>query len=129
LVPGLILASNVFRPRNQNVDQPYFDWICISLMGSALAAFIMLLFFFWNVERYLSDFFPALTLLSLIGFWQGYSLLVNKSIGRKLYAIAASTAAIASIGFSILLAISMGLDRYRLFNPDLIHWLRNSLTG
>jgi hypothetical protein len=129
LLPGLILVLKMFRSRNQIENQPFFDWICVSLMGSALAAFIMLLFFFWNVERYLSDFFPALTLLSLIGFWQGYSLLVNKPIGRKLYAIAAVLAAIASISFSILLAISMGLDRYRLFNPDLIHWLRNSLTG
>jgi hypothetical protein len=129
VLPGLILTLNLFRPGNRFENRRLFDWVCISLVGSSLAAFTMLLFFFWNVERYLSDLMPALTLLSLIGFWQGYSFLVNKPIGRKLYTVAAGSTAIVSIGISILLAISMGLDRYRLFNPDLIHWLRNSLSG
>lgn len=91
---------------SQAPDSEFFSWIIICLTGCWLAAFGVLQFFFWAAMRYMQDFMPALMMLSLIGFWQGYKLLAPRPAARKLYAVFGIVLAIASIIISTLLAIS-----------------------
>ena len=128
-LPTAFTLRKLLKTTDLNTDQRALNRISISFVGIVLAASIPLLFFFWNVERYMADFIPALTLLSVVGFWQGHVLLTEKGALRQLYSLAASAVALVSMGLTMLLAVSMGLDRFRLFNPELIHWLRNSLGG
>ena len=47
------------------------QWISISLAGSILLTFIAQQSFFFTTMRYLLDLAPMLSLLAVIGFWQG----------------------------------------------------------
>lgn len=84
-------------------DRDIFLWLVPCLAGMALAAFAVLQFFFWTAMRYLEDFMPALILLSLIGFWQGLSLLGTGSIRGRLYGLAGVSLAAFSVAISILI--------------------------
>jgi hypothetical protein len=64
------------------------------------------MFFFWAGMRYLGDFLPLLTILSAIGFWQGYRLAAHKSLINTLYILAGIILASISIIMGTLLAIS-----------------------
>jgi hypothetical protein len=55
--------------------------------------------------RYAEDFMPALTLLSLIGFWHGYASLQNSKRGKVFASLGIILAGI-SIIIGILLALS-----------------------
>ena len=84
-------------------DRDFFAWLIICLAGACLAAFSVLQLFFWTAMRYLEDFMPALTLLSLIGFWQGLNLLGTGSIKGRLYCLVGVLLAATSIVISILI--------------------------
>ena len=57
--------------------------------------------------RYVEDFMPALTLLSIIGFWQGYQLLSQDPKRGKTYATLGVILAGVSILAGTLLALSI----------------------
>jgi len=88
-------------------------WFLLMLASSSLAAFLFLMTFFWSAMRYLLDFVPSLLALSVIGFWQGYTLL-SDSPAHKVYIFFGSSLAGASILVSILLAISINDARFQI---------------
>jgi hypothetical protein len=83
------------------------DWIVTSLLGAYAFAFCFLLIFFWAAMRYLGDFMPALTIASLLGFWQGHKLLAQRPIHQRIYSSLGVILAITSLVMNILLSISV----------------------
>jgi hypothetical protein len=83
-----------------------FHWITFSLAGSFLLSFGCLLVFFWAAMRYQEDFIPTLTLLSVIGFWQGYQSFSQDTQKRKMFAIFGTVLAGTSVLVGIFLALS-----------------------
>ncbi len=111
LVPTAWLATKVFRKKpagapGLDLQAASFQWIVTSLLGSFVLAFGFLLVFFWAAMRYAQDFMPALTLVSLLGFWQAYCAFSQDAQKRRAAAAAATALAVASIGISTLLALS-----------------------
>jgi hypothetical protein len=88
------------------------NWVIIVLTGIPLLGFVFLLSFFWSAMRYLDDFVPSLILLGVIGFWQGYQLLLGKQKSTKLYAVIGIVLAVCSIVNSTLLATSVNDARF-----------------
>lgn len=110
-VPASILLKQLFRKRqaNRSNEQPEavsLGWVMTSLIGSASLAFICLLAFFWAAMRYAEDFMPALTLLSIIGFWQGYRSLARDPKKGRMFAMFGTVLAGISAIVGILLALS-----------------------
>jgi hypothetical protein len=117
--PVLVLFSSPFRKRHadnfgNDTERKFLNWITISLSGSFLIAFGILLAYFWVAMRFLEDFMPSLVVLSVIGFWQGYQFLSQKPAGRRLYTVFGVTLASASILISTLLAMSTNDARFEL---------------
>lgn len=83
-------------------------WLTTSLFGSFAFPFLSLLTFFWAAMRYAEDFMPALILLSILGFWQGYTSLPRPSKQCIMYA----SLGILLAGFSILVSILLALSIY-----------------
>jgi len=83
------------------------NWIITSLLGAFSSAFCLLLIFFWAAMRYLGDFMPALTMISVFGFWRGYQSFGQKPINRRIYATVGIIVAIATIIINILLSLSV----------------------
>jgi len=106
--------SNIFKRKlvEDADDAPIFNWIIATLSGSALTAFSFLMMFFWAAMRYAEDFMPSLIMLSVIGFWQGYSLLSHKLLARKVYVAFGLLLASITIVVSTLLAISINDARF-----------------
>ena len=90
----------------KNSGDRLLTWISINLVFSCLAAFSLVMFFFWAGMRYLSDFLPFLIILSIIGFWQGYSFSVQRPLTKTLYILSGIFLAGFSIIMGTLLAIS-----------------------
>lgn len=98
-------ANQSANSEEESVVGP-LHWITLSLTGSFLASFLLLMIFFWAGMRYAADFLPALTMLSAMGFWQGYQALRQKFPAKKVYSIAGIILAGISIVMSTLLALS-----------------------
>ncbi len=81
--------------------------ITIGLLGSFLLPFVSLLAFFWAAMRYAEDFMPALILLSIVGFWQGYQICNPNSRKGKMYTTLGAILASLSILIAICLALSI----------------------
>lgn len=92
-------------PKTHGMD--FLDWIITSLLGSFLSAFALLLISLWTMIRYLADFMPALTILSILGFWQGYQFLNQSPRYQRIYSTLGIILAGASITVNILLSISV----------------------
>jgi hypothetical protein len=85
-----------------------FSWITSSLIGTFLLSFISLLTFFWTAMRYAEDFMPTLTLLGMIGFWQGYQALSQSSNKGKIYTVLGLILA----GLAIITGTFLALSTY-----------------
>jgi hypothetical protein len=85
----------------------FLKWIITSLTAAFLSAFGFLLISSWTMIRYLADFMPALTMLSILGFWHGYQLLVEQSRNQRFYLILGIFLAIVSISMNLLLSIAV----------------------
>jgi hypothetical protein len=85
----------------------FLSWIITSLMGTFLSAFGLLLISLWTMIRYLADFMPALSMLSILGFWLGYQLLAQRPRYQRLYSILGIILAGATVTDNILLSISV----------------------
>jgi len=92
---------------SENSNTASLRWIITSLLGSFALPFISLLVFFWAAMRYAEDFIPALTLLSIIGFWQGYQATLQNSSKGKMYTAVGLLLAGLSILVGALLALSI----------------------
>ncbi len=126
LIPVFKLVINYRKNNKKNritKAHVFFNWVLISLASSSLLAFILLMMFFWTGMRYIQDFMPALILFSVIGFWQGYKILIQKPVVLRLY----STIGLVLSGYSIivssLLAISGNIVRFLQESPDVLNWL------
>jgi hypothetical protein len=111
VIPLIVLLSNLFKGNSaeksgEDNDHRILAWIAFDLSGSFLIAFSLLMIFFWAGMRYMGDFLPVLSVLSLLGFWQGYRSTTNKTLTKNLYTLSGVILAGVSIFMSILLAIS-----------------------
>lgn len=93
------------RPKENNHD--LLDWIIATLVGAFASALIMMLIFFWIAIRYMGDFMPALTMLSILGFWQGYQLLSRVPVHRRIYSILGIMFTSTGIIVHILLSVAV----------------------
>jgi len=112
LVPIVILIVKTIQntPSKWIEKDDSYDlmgWISISLLGAFSSAFGLLLIFFWAAMRYLGDFMPALTILSVFGLWQGYQLLGQSTVKQRIYLIIAIALAITGVVINTLLSLSV----------------------
>jgi len=116
--PFLIFAFLVGADARQKLR-----WILRALIGSTLLIFFTLQIFFYVAMRYLLDVVPALSLLALIGFWQGLRLLQSRRIARRLFAILGMGLGAYTIAVSFIISVSSHSRQNQIFNPDLLQRL------
>jgi hypothetical protein len=92
---------------NKDPDMAIFNWVTTGLIGSFIFSFLCLLMFFWAAMRYAEDFMPTLTLLSIIGLWQGYQASSQNPNKGKMYTALGLILAGFSIVTGTLLALSI----------------------
>jgi hypothetical protein len=125
---ALVPVVGLFLKRQEvsfSDDPPSIRWLIISLCGSFLSAFVGLAVFFWVAERYVVDFIPALTLLSVIGFWQLDRHFAQRPLIHVLYWVLAVSLIVITITVSGLLALSLNSAGFRALNPELWRLLGN----
>jgi len=123
---GLFANSKLATTNSMNKDLPVlFKWLMASLAGSFLFVFIFELIYFWVAMRFLLDFLPALVLLSIIGFWQGFRYFSSRPVGRALYLAFGIGLIAVSIIASPLLSISVNPSFFHDANPQLWRMLIN----
>jgi len=122
IIPIISLFSNSKPATTNSMNKDHlvlFKWLIASLAGSYLLEFIFVLIFFWAANRYLVDFLPALVLLSIIGFWQGFRYFSSRPASRVLYLIFGISLIAVSILVSILLAFALSPSYFNNYNPQL----------
>jgi hypothetical protein len=112
VIPVIKLLKRPFNKNkegllNTNPNMAVFNWIMTSVLGAFLFSFLCLLMFFWAAMRYAEDFMPTLTLLSIIGFWQGVQAAFPNPNKGKMYTAAGLILAGLSIITGTLLALSI----------------------
>ncbi len=124
LFAGICIVSLLFKkavsltPVAQAEDVFLFKWLSTSLLGSVFFAFAPFLAFFWATPHYQIDFVPALIVLSIIGFWQGYLFLKQHSfVLQRLYLVTGIILMVASIVVGILLTFSAHAASFQKLNP------------
>ncbi len=126
IVATAILASNFAKTHallpggTGSSDRALVRWLALSLIGTALVGLITILLYYYATMRFAADFSSPLLLLALLGFWQGYELLLGRRFLRYTYALIAILLAGATIGISTLLAISSYKYRFVDLNPALM---------
>ncbi|MCC7118635.1 MAG: hypothetical protein IT310_08935 [Anaerolineales bacterium] len=83
--------------------------LCAVSAGTAL---LFLACFFWSATRYLADFTPALFILSVIGFWQGYAAVEQSPRWQRSYTYLSAALICASLTLSALVALSINDARF-----------------
>jgi hypothetical protein len=111
ILPLIGLLSDLFKrnPEIHSLESGRYDligWMTLNLIVSCFASFLLILFFFWAGMRYLGDFLPLLTILSVMGFWQGCRLSAHKPLINTLYIYSGIILASISMVMGALLAIS-----------------------
>jgi hypothetical protein len=121
-ITGILVASPflIFAVLAATCKQKNIRWITASLAGSSLLIFFTLVLFFYLTMRYLLDLVPVLSLLALIGFWQGFHLLQPKRTAQFLFTIAGSGLWAYTIAVSLIVSYSSNLHRIRIYNLELI---------
>lgn len=112
VLPVTKLLKQFFKknPGRRSTEDPgttSFNWITGSLIGAFLFSFLCLLMFFWAAMRYAEDFMPSLTLLSILGFWQGYQSASQHPNKGKMYIAVGLILAGLSIIIGTFLALSI----------------------
>jgi hypothetical protein len=127
LVPLAPLLANIrSRPAAPTVrgartaHEGALAWLWPSLAGVLIVELSMLLAFFFATERYLGDVVPALALVSVLGFWQGFRRLKHTPNFRLVWSASAILLAAVTILTSSLLAISSYQERFQNENPALM---------
>lgn len=111
MIPLIGLLTDRFRGNLETASLEssrygLMSWVSLSLIVSCFAAFVLIMFYFWAGMRHLGDFLPFLTLLSVIGFWQGYRLFADKPLINTLYVLSGMILACISMIMGTLLPIS-----------------------
>jgi hypothetical protein len=125
-IASIALLARGVKGRATPSDEGFLlRWIVISLLGSFLLGFGVIVSFFWVVTRYLVECMPSLILLSIIGFWLGYLWLVRWPVVHKVYATIGLGMAMVSIVSSTLLVLSERAETFQELNPVLWNQLTN----
>lgn len=110
ILPAVTLfkkATLKVSSRSKENKSDLLDWIISTLVGACAPAFFMMLIFFWIAIRYMGDFLPALTMLSILGFWQGYQLLSRRPVRRRIYSILGIIFTSTGVIVHILLSVAV----------------------
>ena len=102
---------------NNNSGRGALRWLEISLLGITAMSFVTLLLYYYCTMRFIEDFIPALTLLAVLGFWQGYCFLSERWYSRFIYGFISMGLATITIATGTLLGISSYTERFRYINP------------
>lgn len=78
--------------------------------------------------RHLTDLAPALTILALLSFWQGYQASEIRGTQRHLWGLLALALALTSVMLSVLLAMTGFTGRFERLNPELFATLTRWFT-
>lgn len=108
---------------NNNAGRELLRWLEISLLGITAVSFITLLLYYYCTMRFIEDFIPALTLLAILGFWQGYCFLLQRKYPRFIYGFISLGLAAFTITTGALLGISSYSDRFRYMHTSLFNSL------
>jgi hypothetical protein len=128
LFAGIAIAFSILRinrARNNkaesvnNEGQESLLWLSINLFGVAAVSSITLLLYYYCTMRFVDDFIPALSLLAVLGFWQGYCFLSQRRYFRFAYGFISVGLATFTIAASTLLGVSSYSERLRYINPGL----------
>src|SRR5581483_3770760 len=98
IVPLLYVLKNYSKTKLDE-NHSFLKWTITSLMGTFLFASAPIMLFFFAAYRYETDFIPALSILSAIGFCQGYTATQQNKVIRR----ALSILGISLVTFSVLL--------------------------
>ncbi len=120
LIYGARKKKPELNPLDVEEKNRFWNWFLLTVIGASLLALLTVLLVFYATMRYFVDVMPILTLLSIFGFWQGYTLAAERPALRRWVAIIAISLAIISIVIGILLAFSSDVDRIRSNNPALL---------
>jgi hypothetical protein len=104
---------------NNNAGQGLLRWLEISLLGITAVSFITLLLYYYCTMRFIEDFIPALTLLAVLGFWQGYRFLLQRKYSRLIYGFVSMGLAAFTIVTGTLLGVSSYSDRFHYMHASL----------
>jgi len=126
IIPPLLLLKNMRL--NEGMRQKLLNWLKYNLIGIAFIGFATLLAFFFATMRYLADVVPVVTLLCVLGFWQGFEYFAQYKLLRSIYSGSSMFLITVSIILSNLLAISSYQERFWVTNPSLMEQL-NRLFG
>ncbi len=122
--PFVIFALLAGLRKKENLN-----WILISLTGSTLLILLTLQVFFYTAMRYLLDLIPALSLLAVIGFWNGLYRLQTRPAVRWAFATLGTALCLYGFAISFLLTISSHLPRFRTYNLDLLQQLTSTFNN
>jgi len=119
MVPLVLLFNSLIKRKKLQItslddERWILNWVTLTLSGACLVIFGFLLSFFWAATRYLEDVMPTLIMLGVLGFWQGYRLLLSKPIARRLYSTVGVILMAESILISTLVAISVNDARFEI---------------
>jgi hypothetical protein len=110
-IPLIGLLSDLFKgtPETHSLEnggQNLITWLTLNLVVACFTSFFWIMLYFWAGMRHLGDLLPLLTILSVMGFWQGCRLSAHKSLINTLYLLSGIILASISIIMGILLPIS-----------------------
>ncbi len=117
LIPPVSLIYNFFKRKTVQIspggdEHRALNWMVLALSGCSLLTFGLFFSYFWAATRYFEDMMPALIMLSIIGFRQGYQAISQKPLRRRLYISLGVFLVAVSILISTLVAISVNDARF-----------------
>jgi hypothetical protein len=134
LAPPLLLIIKSLRVRTASTNgvvplvppapEPFFRWLVITLVGSAILELLIVFFVYYATMRYFLDVTPTLLMISMMGFWLGYHRLENKPFWKASYGLLAIALIVFTVIMGILVGFSADVPRIRASNPALLAHLR-----
>ncbi len=100
---------------------PY--WLYLGLLMCAAFSSAFLLLYFYPTMRQLEDVVPILSILAVLGFWEGWRYLSRRPLVLTLYGLTALVLILVSILVSCLLAVTSYENRFQHLNRDLLREL------
>lgn len=130
IISALLLFFPKLELRKQESSAANYllRWLSTSLWGLFLFGLAPFALYHWVEARFFIDFSPPLVILSIIGFWSGYSFLSRWPIVRNIYTTAGTILMIVSVVVSSLLVFAMRAEIYQGWNPNLWNQLSSLLS-
>lgn len=103
LFNNLLLTKKIFRPDVK--DKPADNWLLVTLTGSGLISFAILMSFYFVTMRYMEDFMPALLVLITVQLGRYYDMWQRNIILRRILVFTAIVLGLITITVNIILTI------------------------